>query len=254
MLGPVSSSTRWSGERSQSFGTNCAWPARAASTTGWRPAWTRNASSSVTRGRHHVPASASFAADWMASSAASASAQAASASAWASAVCTRCANTARSRAAARSPASEMRRSRSDSSGVVKRAPLAMPWRRVSSAKSRSFSTAAARRLDDVAELGVMADLQAGDAVALRVVELECGQHPAAVVTQRALGVEFGVEAGDDGVAVLQAVRCGVGEGGGQRLFERWGDVQGGAGCFEERRPRGTGGTRGSGRGREGESK
>ena len=99
-----------------------------------------------------------------------------------------------------------------------------------------------RRLDDVAELGVVADLQAGDAVALRVVELQGGEHPAAVVAQRALGVEFGVEAGDDGVAVLQAVRRGVGEGGGQRLFERWGDVQGGAGCFEERRPRGTGGT------------
>ena len=53
------------------------------------------------------------------------------------------ANTARSRAAARSPASVMRRSSSDSSGVVKRAPLAMPWRSVSSGKSRSFSTAAA---------------------------------------------------------------------------------------------------------------
>ena len=50
---------------------------------------------------------------------------------------------ARSRAAARSPASEMRRSRSESSGVVKRAPLAMPWRSVSSGMSRSFSTAAA---------------------------------------------------------------------------------------------------------------
>ena len=81
-------------------------------------------------------------------------------------------------------------------------------------------------LDDVAELGVVADLQAGDAVALRVVELEGGEHPAAVVAQGALGVEFGVEAGDDGVAVVQAMRCGVGESGGQRLFERGVEVQG----------------------------
>ena len=237
MLGPVSSSTRWSGERSQSFGTNCAWPASAASTTGWRPARTRNASSSVTCGRHQVPTSASFAADWMTSSRASASAQAASASACSSAVCTRCANTARSRAAARSPASAMRRSRSDSSGVVKRAPLAMPWRSVSSGKSRSFSDRGGRRLDDVAELGVVADLQAGDAVALRVVELQRGQHAAAVVAQRAFGIEFGVEARQDGVAVVQPVRRRVGQRGGQRLFERWIDVQGGAGRLQQRRQR-----------------
>ena len=103
----------------------------------------RNAASPVTTGRHQRPFSASLAADCVASSSASASAQAASASAWSSAVRTRWANTVRSRAAARSPASAMRRSSSDSSGVLNRAPFAMPWRRVSSGKSRSFSTATA---------------------------------------------------------------------------------------------------------------
>ena len=130
--------------------------------------------------------------------------------------CTRCANTARSRAAARSPASEMRRSRSDSSPVVKRAPLAMPWRSVSSGSARSVSTAAAGTSMHVAELRVVADFQAGDAVALRVVELQRREHPAAVVAQRAFGVQFGVEAGADGAAVLQPVRRGI----GQRVAEQ----------------------------------
>jgi hypothetical protein len=64
---------------------------------------------------------------------------------------------------------------------VKRAPFAMPWRSVSSGNARSFSTAAAGRLDHVAELRVVADLQARDAVFLRVVELHRRQHAAAVV-------------------------------------------------------------------------
>ena len=111
---------------------------------GWRPARIRNPSSSVTTGRHQVPDSASRAADCATSSNASASAQAASASA----LCQRGADQmARRRcvprAAARSAASVMRRSRSDRPGAVKRAPFAMPWRRVSSGKARSFSTAAA---------------------------------------------------------------------------------------------------------------
>src|SRR5262245_44449382 len=54
-----------------------------------------------------------------------------------------------------------------------------------------------RCLDDIAELRMMADLQAGDAVALRVVELERGEHATAVIAQCSFSIEFGVEAGTD---------------------------------------------------------
>ncbi len=99
--------------------------------------------SSVTAGRHHLPASASRAADCATSSAASASAQAASPAASSSVRAHNAEKTMRSRAAARSAASLIRRSSSDRSGAVKRAPFAMPCRSTSSGNARSFSTLAA---------------------------------------------------------------------------------------------------------------
>ena len=96
---------------------------------------------------------------------------------------------------------------------------------MSSGTSRSFSTDGGRRLDDVAELRVVADLQAGDAVALRVVELQRRQHAAAVVAQRAFGVQFGVEAGRMAFAVVEPMRRRVGQRVGQPLLERGVDMQ-----------------------------
>ena len=196
MFGPVSSSTRWSGERSQSFGTNCAWPASAASTTGWRPAWTRNASSSVTCGRHHVPASASFAADWTASS--NGECIGAGGERIGLGQC-RLHQVGEHRAFARGgafagfgdAAVEVGEFGRGEAGAVGHALAQGEFREVAQLLHRG-----GRRLDDVAELGVVADLQAGDAVALRIVELQGGEHAAAVVAQRAFGVEFGVEARD----------------------------------------------------------
>ena len=167
--------------------------------------------------------------------AASASAQAASASAWAE----RCLHQVREhRAFARGgafaglgdAAIEVGQFGRGEAGAVGHALAEREFREVAQLLHRGGG-----RLDDVAELGVVADLQAGDAVALRVVELQGGEHPAAVVAQRALGVEFGVEAGDDGVAVVQAVRRGVGEGGGQRCSSEGSTVQGGAGGAESER-------------------
>ena len=127
----------------QSFGTKAALPASAASTTGCRAATSRKLSSSASSGRHQVPGSASRAQDCSTSSSASAAAQAASLSAARNAPATRWPNTSRSRAAARSAASPIRRSSSESSAQVNRAPLAMPWRSTRSGWSRNFSTAAA---------------------------------------------------------------------------------------------------------------
>ena len=76
-------------------------------------------------------------------SVAKAAAHAASPAAWRSVRALSSANTARSRAAARSAASPMRRSSSERSLAANRAPLAMPCRSVSSGKLRSLSTAAA---------------------------------------------------------------------------------------------------------------
>ena len=83
------------------------------------------------------------------------------------------------------------------------------------------------RFDDVAELGVVADLQTGDAVVLRVVELQRRKHATAVVAQGALGVEFGVETGADGVAVVQPMRCRIGQRVGEAVLQGWIDVEGG---------------------------
>jgi hypothetical protein len=69
-------------------------------------------------------------------------------------------------------------------------------------------------------LGVVTDLEIGDAVALCVLELEGREDTAAVITERAFGIELAVEAWADGVAVVQAERRGVSEGSGQGLFER----------------------------------
>ncbi len=52
-------------------------------------------------------------------------------------------------------------------------------------------------LDHVAELGVVADAQAGDAVALRVIQLQRGDHAAGIVAQAPLGVQFAIVAGGD---------------------------------------------------------
>ena len=51
-----------------------------------------------------------------------------------------------------------------------------------------------RHLDNVAELGMVFDLEARDAKALRVVQLHRRQHPARVVAQRPVRVEFAVVA------------------------------------------------------------
>ena len=174
MFGPVSSSTRRSGDRSQSFGTKAAVPASAASTTGCRPA---SIVELVVIGHDRPAPGAALGAAAppiaATSSKASASAQAGRAVGLRPApLRTRWANTARSRAAARSPASLMRRSSSDSSGVreagaVGHALAQRQFREVAQLLDRG-----GRGLDDVAELRVVADLQAGDAVALRVVELQ----------------------------------------------------------------------------------
>ena len=171
-------------------------PASAASTTGCRPAVdVEGRRRRDSAGRHQLPASASRAQDCATSSAASAAGAAGQRVGLAPAPAPPDGRTPpRSRAAARSAASLMRRSSSDSSGQVKRAPFAMPWRSVSSGCARSFSTRGGRRLDHVAELGVVADLQARDAVLLRVIQLQRGDHPAAVVAQAAFGVQFRVEA------------------------------------------------------------
>ena len=117
-------------------------------------------------------------------------------------------------------ASEMRRSRSESSGVVKRAPLAMPWRRVSSGMVAQLLDRRGGRLDDVAELGVVADLQAGDAVALRVVELERGDAPGGCRRAAPARRRVPRRTRADDVAVVQTVGRRVGERVGQRLRQR----------------------------------
>ncbi len=76
-----------------------------------------------------------------------------------------------------------------------------------------------RGFEDVAELGVVADLQAGHAETLAEVELQRGDDAAAVVAQRALGVEFAVVAGGDDAAVVEARRDRVGQRAGQQVGE-----------------------------------
>ena len=71
--------------------------------------------------------------------------------------------------------------------------------------------------DDVAELRVVADLQAGDAVALGVVELQRGEHAAAVVAQGAFGVEFGSKPGR--MTLPSSSRCGAGSA--RASVRRW---------------------------------
>jgi hypothetical protein len=87
-------------------------------------------------------------------------------------------------------------------------------------------------LDDVAKLGVVADLQAGDAVALGPVELEGSEDAAAVVAEGAFGVKFAVVAREDRVAIVQAVRRGVGKGSGQGCREGRVEAEGVSGGLE----------------------
>ena len=95
--------------------------------------------------------------------------------------------------------------------MVKRAPLAIPCRSVRSGSLAQPFHRSGGSLDDVTKLRVMLDLEAGHTVALCVVELQLGQHPTTVVAQAAFGVEFGVEARADRVAVLEPVRGWIGE-------------------------------------------
>ena len=136
MFGPVSSITRRSGERSQPFGVKAWARGSAACTTAWRQSRRQNSASSRISARHQPPAAASFAADCITSSSDSASASAGSAASD-TAACTSSSQTCRSRAAARSCASLMRRSSDASSSVPKRARLAVPWRRVSPSRVAS---------------------------------------------------------------------------------------------------------------------
>ncbi len=178
---------RRSGERSQSFGTKAAAPPDiAASTTGCRPASTRKSRILDDRGaapacrpppaapptaRHRAPPAHRRRRRWRPPAPAPFRHSSA--------------NTRRSRAAARFGRLAMRRSSSVSSG-------AREARAVGHALAQDEFREAAQpldggrgRLDDVAELGVVADLQAGDAVALRVVQLQAGDDLAAVVAQSA---------------------------------------------------------------------
>ena len=68
-----------------------------------------------------------------------------------------------------------------------------------------------RCLDHVAELGMVADLDRGDAVALRVVQLQLGERAPRVVAQTALGIEFAVIARANGAAIVQAHRRRIGQ-------------------------------------------
>ena len=54
---------------------------------------------------------------------------------------------------------------------------------------------------------MVADLEAGDAIFLREVELHGGDDAAAVVAQRAFGIQLRVEAGGDGAAAFAGVEA-----------------------------------------------
>ena len=162
-----------------------------------------------------MPDSASFAADCAASSSASASAQAASASA----------------VLQRGRDQMLEHHALAFGGALARfGDAAVEFRQVGRGEARAVGHALAQRqlgivaqffhrgggdFDDVAQLLVVLDLQAGDAIALRVVQLPLRQQLPAVVAKRALGIEFGVETAADDIAVVQPVRCGIGQRVGQ---------------------------------------
>ena len=75
-----------------------------------------------------------------------------------------------------------------------------------------------RHFDDVAKLGVVADFEAGNPEALGEIHLQRRDHPAAVIAQAALGIEFAVKACRNG-AVLHPQRRGIGQGRRQQVRE-----------------------------------
>ena len=130
MLGPVTSHSRLSPDRSQSLATNgpASSRARAASTTGWRPPVMAKVVVSSTTGRHQRPSPASTARAAITSRSASAAAASEMPCQASATVPTSWSNRLCSSASARSAASEMRPASLASSVVVKRTELASVWR------------------------------------------------------------------------------------------------------------------------------
>ena len=209
MFGPVSSSTRRSGDRSQWLGTKAAWPASAASTTGWRPPRIRNSSSSVTTG----PAPRAGFGQFRRRLRRVQQGERVGAGGERVGLCQRaaCTSWAKTSALARGgavaglgdAAVEVGQFRRGEAGAVGHALAQGQFR-----EGAQLLDGGGGHFDDVAKLRVVADLQAGDAVALRVVELHRRQHAAAVVAQAALGIQFAVETGR--MTPPSSSRCGAG--------------------------------------------
>ena len=106
----------------------------------------------------------------------------------------RLSQTSRSRAAAASAAWLMRLSRSAKLGVHEARAVGHGLAHRQLRMRPQLLDGNGRRLDHVAQLLVVPDLQRGHAVALRQVQRQAGHHPAAVVPQRPLRIQLPIEA------------------------------------------------------------